>query len=225
MSSPPAQLLRIEYRNAPSFLVAYSISFARGGVFVETRVDLPVGTPVEVQLAIPAGGLIDLRGTVTYQRTGADEDGQPGLALSLPNAAEMLAQLVDRLAIEYGGMSIILLAGDTQDRTTLSRQLKSILTTAEVISATDAKLAEAVLDDDIDLVVLDADHDLDASLETIKMARDMPVPVPTVALTSSRKAIDRLLLLGADEVANNPPAFAELQQVLVRAMARPRRVS
>ncbi len=225
MASPPAQLLRIEYRNAPSFLVAYSISFARGGVFVETRLDLPVGTPVEVQLAIPSGGLIDLRGTVTYQRTGADEDGHPGLALELPDAAEMLAQLVNRLAIEYGGMSIIVLAGDTQDRTTLSRQLKSILTTAEVISATDARLAEAVLDDDIDLVVLDADHDLEASLETIKMARDMPVPVPTVALTSSRKAIDRLLLAGANEVANNPPAFAELQQVLVRAMARPRRVS
>jgi len=229
MYAPEQQYLRIEYRSAPSFLVAYSVSLARGGIFVETTRSLGIGAPVSLQLAVPGGGLAEVNGTFRYLRSVGDEAGPPGLGLELPGAGEVLADLVDRLALDYRGISILLLAGETMDRTSASRQIKSIFATADVVAASDARLAEAVLDDDIDIAIVDADYSLDASLETIQLAGELPVPVPTIGLTSDNTrntgARARLLASGVFELANNPPAFAELQNVLVRALIRPRRVT
>lgn len=218
-------ILRIEYRTAPSFLVAYAVSLSRGGVFVETDRNLAIGANIEVQLAIPVGGVVDLAGTVRYRRSHDDEEGPAGLGVEIPSAAIVLADVVDRLALTYSGVSVMLLAGGTQDRSSLARQIKSILRTADVVSASDARLAEAVLDDDIDLAVLDADYDLTAAVETARLAAEMPVPVPTVALASDPKSHERLYHAGATDLATNPPPFAELKQVIVRALGRPRRVS
>jgi uncharacterized protein (TIGR02266 family) len=215
--------LRIEFRTAPSFLVAYSVSLSRGGMFVETRRKLAFGSPVDLQLAIPSGGVVELAGKVTYART-TGEEGPPGLGVETPDAAEILADLVDRLSLEYGGVSVLLLAGDSQDRTSLTRQIRAIVSTADVVSASDSKLAQAVLDDDIDLAILDADFDLEASLETARAAAEMPVPVPLVALSASERARERLASAGIRELTANPPAFSELQHAIVSALVRPRRV-
>lgn len=219
-----ATSLQIEYRTAASFLMAYTVSYARGAVFVETERDIAIGTPIALQLAIPDHGLFDLTGVCRFRRPADDEDGPPGVGIELSAAYDELGEVVDRLSLEYDGVSVLLLAGDNQERTSLTRLLKSIVTTAEVVSATDAHLAEAVLDDDIDLAILDGDFDAEAALQTISAARDMPIPVPTIALVSASRIRDRLRAAGADEVATNPPPLAELQQVLVRALARPKRV-
>lgn len=219
-----ATSLQIEYRTAASFLMAYAVSFARGAVFVETERIIEIGTPIALQLAIPEHGLFDLTGVCRFRRPEDDEDGPPGLGIELTPGFDELGAVVDRLSLAYDGVSVLLVAGDNQDRTSLTRLLKSIVTTAEVVSATDAHLAEAVLDDDIDLAIVDGDFDAEAAVQTISAAREMPIPVPTIALVSGTKIGDRLRAAGADEVATNPPPLAELQQVLVRALARPRRV-
>lgn len=217
-------ILRIEYRTAPSFLVAYSVSLSRGGLFVETDKSFSAGADIEVQLAIPEGGVVDVAARVESRRAEPDDHGPAGLGLEMPDAAHALADIVDRLAMTYSGVSVLILAG-SHDRSSLTRQIKSILSTAEVVNATDARLAEAVLDDDIDLAILDADYDLTAAVETCRMAAEMPVPVPIVALASDPKAHERLYHAGAADLASNPPAFAELKQAVVRALMRPRRVS
>lgn len=219
-----ATRLQVEYRTAASFLTAYTVSYARGAVFVETERTMEVGAAVALQLAIPDHGLFDLTGVCKFVRPPDDEDGPPGLGIELSGGFDELGDVVDRLALDYSGVSLLILAGDNQDRTSLTRLLKSIVTTADVVSATDAHLAEAVLDDDIDLAIVDGDFDAEAALQTIAAAREMPIPVPTIALVSAAKIRDRLRAAGADEVATNPPPLAELQQVLVRALARPRRV-
>jgi hypothetical protein len=48
--------------------------------------------------------------------------------------------------------------------------------------------------------------------------------VPSVALTSNPKMHEYARAAGADEIVANPPPFAELQVVLVRALGKPAQV-
>jgi PilZ domain len=45
--------VQAEFRTPSSFLVAYSVNLSRGGLFVETEVDIPTGALVTVDFEIP----------------------------------------------------------------------------------------------------------------------------------------------------------------------------
>jgi CheY-like chemotaxis protein len=95
------------------------------------------------------------------------------------------------------------------------------MSTADVVSAGDARVAETLLTDDIDLAVIDVDAEPDGALAALRAAKQVSPPVPTVALASSKKLRERARASGADEVASNPPPFGELQVMMVRALGRP----
>ena len=215
-------VVQVEFRTPSSFLVAYSVNLSRGGMFVETDADIPVGAGMTVELAIPSSGTIELDGIVAWRRVAeAGADGPPGLGIEFQDVAPQLGTLIDKLVTGFRGVQLLLLSGDRQDRTTLARNIKSIISTAEITQAADAQVAGTVLSSEVDLAIIDIDFDLDGGLATLRAAQQQQPPVPTIALTSNAGHREQAIAAGATEVLANPPPFAELQVVLVRALGKP----
>ncbi len=213
------------FRTPSSFLVAYSVNLSRGGMFLETTADIPTGALITVDLEIPIAGQVSLNGVVSWRR-GAEPvegqpDGPPGLGIEFQDVAPVLGGVIDQLVLSFQGVQILVLSGDRQDRTTLARSIKSIISTAEVLQAADAGVATTLMSGEIDLAVIDIDFDVEGGLAALRNAKAQTPPVPTVALTMNNQLRDHARNAGADEIATNPPPFAELQVVLVRALGKP----
>ncbi|HTJ40852.1 MAG TPA: TIGR02266 family protein [Kofleriaceae bacterium] len=213
--------VEVEFRTASSFLVAYSVNLSRGGLFLETEADVPVGSEIGLKFAVPGAGALDLFGRVAWKRGRESPDGPPGLGIEFEDVAQTLGGTIDRLVGGYDGVSILLLSADRTDRNSLTRLIRSIMSTAEVVSASDAKVAETLLTGDVDLAVIDVDAEPEGALGALRAAKLVTPPIPTVALASSKKLREHARAAGADEVATNPPPFGELQVLLVRALGRP----
>jgi uncharacterized protein (TIGR02266 family) len=217
--------VQAEFRTPSSFLVAYSVNLSRGGLFVETDADIPTGALITVDFTIPTVGQVSLNGVVSWRRGTEPVEGQPegppGLGIEFADIAMPLGTVIDQLVSTFHGVQILVLSGDRQDRTTLARSIKSIISTAEVMQAADANVALTLMSNEIDLVVIDVDFDVEGGLNALRAAKAQTPPVPSVALTMNNKLREHARAAGADEVATNPPPFAELQVVLVRALSKP----
>jgi len=215
-------VVQVEFRTPSSFLVAYSVNLSRGGMFVETDADVPVGAGMTVELAIPSSGTIELDGIVAWRRVAeVGADGPPGLGIEFQDVAPQLGTLIDKLVTGFRGVQILLLSGDRQDRTTLARNIKSIFSTAEITQAVDAQVAGTVLSGEVDVAIVDIDFDLEGGLATLRAATKQHPPVPTIALTSNAAYREQAIAAGTTELLGNPPSFADLQVVLVRVLGRP----
>lgn len=215
--------VQVEFRTASSFLVAYSVNLSRGGIFIELDADaeLPSGSALVLDLQVPGAGLLHLFGVVAWRRGLESPDGPPGIGVEFQDVAPSLGTAIDKLVSSFHGVQILVLSGDRQDRTTLARSIKSIIGTADILQAADPNVAATLLTSEIDLAVVDIDFDPDGGLETLRAAKLLSPPVPTIALTSNPKMREHARAAGADELASNPPPFGELQIVLVRALSRP----
>jgi CheY-like chemotaxis protein len=175
-----------------------------------------------LELAIPNAGTIELDGIVAWRRVAdAATEGPPGLGVEFQDVAPQLGALIDRLVTGFRGVQILALSGDRQDRTTLARNIKSIIATAEITQAADAQVASSVLTGEVDVAIIDIDFDLQGGLATLRAAQEQQPPVPTIALTSNPAHREQAVAAGATELLPNPPPFAELQVVLVRALGKP----
>ncbi|MBA3396587.1 MAG: TIGR02266 family protein [Deltaproteobacteria bacterium] len=213
--------VEVDFRTASSFLVAYSVNLSRGGLFIETDADIPTGAAVTLDLQIPSAGLVPINGVVAWRRGTDSPEGCAGLGIEFQDVAPQLGTVIDGLVSSFHGVHILVLSGDRQDRTTLARSIKSIISTAEVMQAADANVATSLMSSDVDLAVIDIDFDVEGGLATLRAAKQQNPPVPTVALTLNNKLREHARAAGADEIATNPPSFAELQVVLVRALSKP----
>jgi uncharacterized protein (TIGR02266 family) len=214
-------VVQAEFRTAASFLVAYSVNLSRGALFLETEHDVPSGSPIGVDLGVPGVTMpIELAGIVAWRRGIDSPEGPPGIGIELADIGP-LGPPIDQLVAHFHGIQVLLLSGDRQDRTTLARLIKSIVTTAEVAQAADAEVAKTALAPELDLVVLDIDFETERALDTLRTARALEPRVPIVAITANAMLREQARAEGADETASNPPPFTELQVVLVRALSRP----
>lgn len=215
--------VQVEFRTASSFLVAYSVNLSRGGIFIELETDAELcsGAPLMLDLHVPGAGLLHLFGVVAWRRGIESPDGPPGIGVEFQDAAPQLGSAIDKLVSSFHGVQILVLSGDRQDRTTLARSIKSIISTAEILQAADPAVAATLLTSEIDLAVVDVDFDPDGALQTLRAAKLLSPRVPTIALTTNPKLREHARAAGADELASNPPPFGELQVVLVRALSKP----
>src|SRR5215470_19415639 len=197
--------VQVEFRTASSFLVAYSVNLSRGGMFIETDSEVPAGVLLALDLHVPGGGLVQLIGLVAWRRGVDSPDGPAGLGIEFQDVAPQLGMTIDKLVSSFQGVQILVLSGDRQDRTTLARSIKSIISTAEVMQAADASVATTLMTNEIDLAVVDVDFDVDGGLATLRAAKTVVPRVPTVALTSTAKLREAAREAGADEIATNPP--------------------
>ena len=214
--------VQVEFRTASSFLVAYSVNLSRGGLFLETDADIPTGALMTLDFQVPGSGTASLNGVVAWRRGGEEApEGPHGIGIEFADVAPQLGALIDKLVSTFRGVQMLLLSGDRQDRTTLARNIKSIISTAEITQAADANVASIVLTHEIDVAIVDVDFDLEGGLTVIRKAKAQTPPVPTIALTSNTAYREQVIAAGTDEVLPNPPPFAELQVVLVRALGKP----
>jgi uncharacterized protein (TIGR02266 family) len=213
--------VQVEFRTASSFLVAYSVNLSRGGLFIETDSEVPAGVLLALELLVPGAGLLNLVGLVAWRRGSDSPDGPPGIGIEFQDIAPQLGSAIDKLVSAFRGVQILLLSGDRQDRTTLARSIKSIISTAEILQAADADVAATLLTSEIDLAVVDVDFDPEGAVQTLRAAKLLSPKVPTVAIAASPKLREYARAAGADEIATNPPPFGELQVVLVRALSKP----
>jgi uncharacterized protein (TIGR02266 family) len=213
--------VEVDFRTASSFLVAYSVNLSRGGLFLETDADIPTGALLTVDLQIPNAGLVPINGVVAWRRGTESTEGPPGIGIEFQDVAPQLGAVIDRLVSTFRGVHILVLSGDRQDRTTLARSIKSIISTAEVMQAADAGVALSLISNEVDVAVIDVDFDVEGGLAALRAAKAQNPPVPTIALTMNSKLHEHAKAAGADEIATNPPPFAELQVVLVRALSKP----
>ena len=214
--------VQVEFRTASSFLVAYSINLSRGGLFLETDADVPTGTTMTLDFTVPTAGTTSINGLVAWRRSPEDANaGPPGLGIEFQDIAPLLGSLIDKLVSAFRGVQILALSGDRQDRTQLARNIKSIFSTAEITQAADANIAASVLTHEIDVAIVDVDFDLEGGLAIIRAAKAQKPPVPAIAITSNPAYREQAVAAGADELLANPPPFADLQVVLVRALGKP----
>lgn len=213
--------VHVEFRTASSFLVAYSVNLSRGGLFLETDEDLPTGSHVDLDFRVPGAELLGISGMVTWRRPPDSPEGPAGLGIEFQDVAPTLGAAIDRLVTSFHGVHILVLSGDRQDRTTLARLIKSIISTAEIVQAADAGVARSLMSGELDLAVIDVDFDTDGALAAVRAAKEQHPPVPTVAISTNPKLRETARAAGADELGTNPPAFAELQLLLVRALSKP----
>src|SRR5215207_1652780 len=190
--------VQVEFLTPSSFLVAYSVNLSRGGLFIETDADIPTGALVTVDFGIPTAGQISLNGTVSWRRGGENLDGPPGLGVEFVDVAPQLGAVIDKLVSSFHGVQILVLSGDRQDRTSLARSIKSIISTAEVMQAADASVATSLMSSEIDVAVIDVDFDVEGGLATLRAAKAQHPPVPTVALTMNSKLHEHAKAAGAD---------------------------
>jgi len=214
-------VVAVQFRSASSFLIAYSVNLSRGGLFLETGHDLPVGSGLELSFQVPGAGVVQLAGHVAWRRGPESMDGPAGLGVEFADISEQLSAVIDRLVGEYRGLSVLIVARDSKDRTSLGRMVRSIVSSAEITSVADQRGAEPLLTDSVDLAVVDVDADPESGLAVLRQARGVASPVPAIALASTRRLRDHARAAGADELIGNPPAFEELQIAVVRALARP----
>ena len=214
--------VQVEFRTASSFLVAYSVNLSRGGLFIETDAEIPTGAAMTLDFSVPNAGTASLNGIVMWRR-GLEQaaEGPPGLGIEFQDVAPHLGAMIDQLVVGFRGVQVLLLSGDRQDRTSLARSIKSIISTAEITQAADTNVADSVIAPEIDVVMVDIDFDFEGGLSIIRKAKSLNPPVPTIALTSNAAHREQAVAAGADEVVGNPPPFADLQIVLVRALGKP----
>jgi len=214
--------VEVKFRTPSSFLVAYSMNLSRGGLFLETDADIPTGALMTLDFTVPGAGTTSLNGVVAWRRALEQAaDGPPGIGIEFQDVAPQLGSVIDKLVGGFKGVQVLLLSGDRQDRTTLARNIKSIIATAEITQAADHQVAANVLSGEIDAALVDVDFDLEGGLAVIRAAKQQQPPVPAIAITSNPSYRELAVAAGVDELLPNPPPFAELQVVLLRALSKP----
>ncbi len=219
--------MQVEFRTASSFLVAYSVNISRGGIFLETADQLPIGSELTLALQIPGAQTVEVTGKVTWHRGDDDIEGPAGMGVEFVEMSALAGEMIDDLVTGFEGLTILLVCTDDSDRSVVTRQIRSIFGSATVLVGDEDRIAEALVDDDVDLAVIDVDADSDAAVRSLRLAAGSGPEasrIPTVALAGT----ERLRLLaheaGADEVGTNPPQFREFHKLLIRAMSRPARI-
>lgn len=214
--------VQVEFRTASSFLIAYSVNVSRGCVFLETDTEIPPGARMTVRFTVPNGGTTSLDGVVAWRRSLEEAtSGPPGLGVEFEDMPPEIGAVVDHLVAGFRGVRVLLMSSNRQDRTTIARNIKSIFSTADITQASDASVAAGVLTADMEAAIVDLDVDLEGGLNVIRTAKALRPSVPTIAMTSNPAYREQAVAAGTDELMPNPPAFADLQVILVRALSKP----
>lgn len=213
--------MAVEFRSGSSFLIAYTMNLSRGGLFLETGHDLPVGAALDLALAVPGASTVGVQGQVAWRRPAGGPEGPPGLAVEVAEVSASVGQLIDRLVSDFHGIAVLVVAGDGKDRASLGRLIRSVIASADPIQAADAALADTLLNDDVDLAVIDLDGDPEGGQSAIRRARSLARAVPVIALASTPLLREMARAAGADELIGNPPSLDELKIAVVRALGRP----
>jgi uncharacterized protein (TIGR02266 family) len=220
--------LEVEYRTTGAFLVAYSVNLSTGGIFLETELPPDEGTELTLKFLVPGSELITIKGEVAWTREESTGQLPPfgmGIRFVQP-AEEELGEIIDRIVSGFKGLKVVVVAPTAQVRSQLARTVRSMLASAAVVEVADSDKAEVAFFDDADLAVIDLDDAGPEGLLALRVAkmRGDGRPIPVIVAARDDEGRIRARELGADEIVANPPAFADFQSAVLRAIGKPSRV-
>lgn len=217
--------LAVEFRSPSALLVAYSVNLSRGGMFLQCETELPPeGAELELSIKLPTHEVISLTGVVAWHREAAEGTEPRGVGVQFDAIDAELGAVVDALVLDYKGIRILVQCADDRDRKALLRRLKSIISTSEVIFATNDDEAKDVLTADIDLLIVDADEDERGAIETANYA-SATFATPTIVLAQRPTLRELMLEQGAANVLGNPPNGAALRKSVLLLLSTPSSVT
>ncbi|GAB4532451.1 MAG: hypothetical protein Tsb0020_48560 [Haliangiales bacterium] len=217
--------VRVEFRTASSFLVAYSVNLSRGGIFLETDHDAAVGDSITLEFTVPGLGPIKAMGRVAWRREPGNKEGPSGLGVKFERIEDELGQVIDKLITGFERLQVLVLCAREQDGPLLARLVRSVLGTADITSSSDFRQASALLTGSTDLAIIEVDIYTDIGLDLIRQAKARTPSIPVIALASHQRLQSQARMAGADEFTPNPPPVQSFQTLLVRALGRPLRVA
>ena len=194
-------------------------------MFIQCDAELPPqGAVLELEIKLPERGIVSLTGVVAWHREVAEGTEPRGVGVQFDSLEGDLGEIVDSLVLDYKGVRILVQSADDRDRKALLRRLKSIISTAEVIFASDDEEAQSALTADIDLLIVDADEDERGAQATVRYACST-FGTPTIAL-AQRASLGQLMReQGASDILGNPPNGAALRKAVLLRLSSPSRVT
>ncbi len=207
-------------------------------MFVETEEQLPVGTEVAMRFAVPGEPAIDVIGVVTWVQAWRTEQQPRGMGLRFEHMEAQHGEAIDRIVSGFRGLRVLVLSGDSSSRSQITRSLRTIVGTAELIEASNGEQAEEALKRDCDLAIVELvpaqpdvpEGDPGASdpggsadaLLCMRLAKSHQPPVPVLAISPTDDRRRLALELGADAAMTSPPPFPELQSTVLRLIGKPK---
>ncbi len=226
--TPPARppvTVELGYRSNASLLVAYATQLVKSELTVKTELPVRPGTSIVLKLNAPAAS-IGLRGVVASTRADSGGNAQiAALEVTLTSSAESMGEAVDKLALGFSGITVLVAASQAAPRAHLSRYLRAIVN-CHVVEIDQSRLSDPGAIPNVDLVVIDLDSSGPAGYDVYAQLRQHPevATAPVLALAQAERDRLRAASLGFDEALANPPAFAELQAATLRCLGKPSKV-
>jgi len=213
--------VRVQYRNASSFLVSYSLNLSRGGLFVESEQPAQEGSEVTLQFDVAGHGPVVVKGRAVWHRPAIAPEQSGGFGVKFEDMDDHLGKMIDQIVKSFRGMHVLLLCADKHDRSSITGLIKSVMSAAEVTTAEHAAVALSELREEQDLVIIDADIDPLGCAQLLQQASAEGMRVPTIVLAADPQTRRQALQSGATCTLPNPPPIAEFRRLLVEAIGRP----
>jgi len=213
--------IRIRFRNAGQFLVAYCVNLSRGGLFVSTRKPATVGSTVAIELEIPGESEpARVEAKVRWVRLEATEDGPPGMGLSFEQFEETLGEQIDRTVARATPLRIDLVGRTDRAWRHVESLVRSLVTCST--SRHQLELGVEALVGGADLVIVDADGEPQTAVELVQRVARQSDPPPLVCLCGARAVEVRERLAAHARVLPTPVDKFDLQSTVLDALTHAR---
>ena len=211
--------VKVGFRSPSAFLISYATNLSRGGMFLETEQPLAVNTELLLSLDVPSHGTVELSARVAWIRSINESGGPEGMGLEFSQVAPEVGQVIDRLVAAFEGIQVALLSRDGRSSVAVARAIRAAIASAEIVEISEVSLLEAV-SDDCELVVIDADSELDGGDKALAVVRNMEPPLPAILLSAVADRRARAARAGAIGLSA-PPVAGELGKAALSALGRP----
>lgn len=213
--------IRIRFRNAGQFLVAYCVNISRGGLFVSTQTPAAVGTSISIELEVPGeSASAKVQAQVRWVRLEATEEGPPGMGLSFEQVEEALGEQIDRTVARATPLRIDLVGRTDRAWRHVESLVRSLVTCST--SRHQLELGVEALVGGADLVILDADGDPAIAVELVQRVARQSDPPPLVCLCGARAVGVRQQLSSHARVLPTPVDKFDLQSTVLDALTHAR---
>lgn len=93
--------LEIDYSDLESFCQDYIRNISKGGLFIETRKPLPLGTQLKLKFRLPGSDRpIETDGVVQWVIDSSSGDSKPGMGVQFGSLSDADMDMIDRLVID-----------------------------------------------------------------------------------------------------------------------------
>lgn len=212
-------VLELQYRNEGHLLLGYCTNLSRGGLFVPTRVPLPLGTQLTLSIRLPDEEVVQVDAEVRWTRDSSAPEGA-GMGLAFCALDTLLGTRIDTIVQSFGPMRIIIVSNNSSAREHVAAVLRASLTCETELRTVDRALAHQL--DDADLVIIDLDRARGEGTALLEGLASRADPPPWLLLSEevTSPGLRRARALG--RLVQTPVDSEELRAAAIEAIAHVR---